>query len=387
MRPCRPGFLLLPPYSRLQTILTGMAAILAVFVLAACRQEQPAPISLPPVPVGVVEITPRPFVFSTSLVGRIEASEKVEIVARIVGELQERTFTEGQEVQAGDLLFRIEKAPFTAVVEQRKAELAAAAASLTAKSLQLSRARELAQSRTIPQAQLDERIADHAIAEASRMKAAAALRAAEIDLGYTDIYAPLTGRTGRTAVSTGNVVGPQTGSLVRIVRQDPMNVLFSISQRDFMHIRRGTGKEVLLRLRFADGSAYPLTGTIDFVDSVVKSGTDSVTIRGTIANPEHTLLDGQLVTVVVESATPVATLLMPQTALMTDQQGSYVYVVDTDNTARIRRIVTAPGIGAEVVITSGLIAGERVIVEGLQKIRPGQTVHTAPGTKPHTEGL
>jgi membrane fusion protein (multidrug efflux system) len=207
------------------------------------------------------------------------------------------------------------------------------------------------------------------------------LQTAQINLGYTDIIAPITGKVGRTTVTKGNVVGPDSGVLTTIVSQDPMYVTFPVSQRQFLQAAQ-TGrptdlKSIKVRIRFSDGSVYDQVGEINFVDVTVDRTTDTVIARATMPNPDGRLIDGQLVRVNLESGTPDEKVVIPQAALISDQEGVYVFVVE-DGKAVVKRVKTGGESGTNVVIEAGLSAGDQVIVEGLQGIRPGIAVRASP---------
>ena len=191
---------------------------------------------------------------------------------------------------------------------------------------------------------------------------------------------PIEGKVGRTNITKGNVVSPETGPLTLVVSQDPMYVLFPVSQTQVLQARKEGQThidDIKVMLKFSDGSAYDEVGHIDFVDVTVDRATDAVNVRATIANPKGLLIDSQLVRVMLESGTPMEKLVIPQAALIADQQGSYVFVVD-DGKATVRRIKAGDESGTGVVIESGLSAGDLVIVEGLQSLRPGTPVLATP---------
>ena len=228
---------------------------------------------------------------------------------------------------------------------------------------------------------LDEAVGSEGGAKGAVMTSEANLATAQINLGYTDIVAPITGKVGRTALTKGNIVSPESGILTTIHDQDPMHVTFPVSQREFLQAaqnKRPTNvKGIKVRIRFSDGSIYDQVGEINFVDVTVERTTDTVIVRATIQNPNGRLIDGQLVRVNLESDTPEEKVVIPQAALIADQEGVYVFVVENGK-AVVKRVKTAGESGANVVIKSGLSGGEPVIVEGLQGIRPGTAVRTNP---------
>jgi membrane fusion protein (multidrug efflux system) len=212
------------------------------------------------------------------------------------------------------------------------------------------------------------------------MQAKAALKLAEVNLDYTDIRAPIAGRIGRTAYTVGNLVNPASGVLTTIVSQDPMYVLFPLSVRDLETIREVRRKEggglekIEIRLRLANGQEYNHAGRWNLTDPQVDVQTDTLIMRATIPNPERTLVDGQFVTAIIRERREEPRLVVPQTALQVDQSGYYVLVVNAEHRVELRRVKTGPNIGTDVVVLSGLREGDKAIVDGIQKVRPGQVV-------------
>ncbi|WP_229677745.1 efflux RND transporter periplasmic adaptor subunit [Caldovatus sediminis] len=374
-------------------------ALLVCLLLAAGLLAGPAMAQFgaagPPA-VGVVTAERRPVTERTEFVGRIEAIHRVDLRARITGFLEERLFEEGQEVRAGEPLFRIERAPYEAQLEQARANLASAQATLENARVALARARELRASGAGTQAQLDNAIAQERTADAGVLAARAAVRVAEISLGYTEIAAPIDGKIGRSTYSVGNVVGPQSEPLATIVSQDPMRVAFHVSQRQSLELRsrydaRGGLGATVVRVQRADGTLYPHAGRIDFIDTQLDRNTDTILVRAAIPNPPHRapagtargtgareLIDGEFVTVFLEGAEPVQAVVIPRAAVLQDQGGSFVFVVGEGNRAERRNVRLGRGTAEVAVVEEGLSGGETVIAEGLQRVRPGQPVDPAP---------
>ncbi|MCU0986189.1 MAG: efflux RND transporter periplasmic adaptor subunit [Acetobacteraceae bacterium] len=366
-----------------QPLVTRFAALAMLALPALWTNPATAQPAQPPrIPVAVISVAEEDVTQAQSFIGRVEAVDRVSLVARVTGFLEQQTFRDGQEVKKEDLLFVIEREPFVASVSAAKADLASAEALKLNADLQLQRAEELVRTNNIPVATRDQRRAEAAAAAARVLEAQAALQQAEINLGYTLIRAPVGGRIGRASVSVGNVVSPQSGTLALLVSQDPMYVTFPVSQRLLLALKRDRqggqeAKPVQVRLAFADGSLYDQTGEIEFVDVTVAQGTDTVTVRARIPNPDRLLTDGQFVTVRVEGREPEKRIVIPQSAVMLDQQGAFVFVVEQQKAA-VRRIRTGQAVGGRITVVDGLRTGDLLVVDGLQRIRPGADVQATP---------
>jgi membrane fusion protein (multidrug efflux system) len=360
----------------------GLLVVLSGVLLAGCGQEEGASpqAAAPPPAVTVAPVEAGDVTAQSEFVGRVEAVNKVELRARVTGFLEQRLFREGQEVKAGDLLYVIEQPPYQAAVDQRKAELASAEANRANTAVQLQRGEELVRNNNIPKAEVDQRRANDQMAAAQILEAQAALEQAQINYGYTDIHAPIDGKIGRATYTIGNLVGPDSGVLATIVSQEPMYVTFPVSAAVILQTRRAAGGELpdpsefVVRIKLPDGSVYQHPGKIDFLNNQVAQGTDTLTARAVFPNPERLLVDGQFVTVTVEAGEPVTALVVPQGAVQVDQAGSYVLVVGADDKAEQRRVTLGATQGTNVVVQSGLQQGERIIVDGIQKVRPGMQV-------------
>ena len=358
----------------------GKKAALGALVFLACRSIAAAQGVAPPPAVSVTPVVSRQVTETGDFVGRIVAVDKVDIVARVSGFIEERNFTEGQEVKTGDLLFRIEQATYKAAVDQQRANLARARATQTNTALQLERGKELIANRTIPQSTLDQRAADDAAAKADVMQAQALLEQAEINLGYTEIRSPIDGKIGLASFTVGNLVALTSGTLARIVSQDPIYVTFQASERDVLAYKRRLAESadknphVTIHLKLPDGTIYEQPGITNFLDVQVDPNTDTQIVRAQVPNPDGRLVPGGVVGVVVERGPPQAALVVPQAAVQLDQAGRYVLIVDEAKKVELRRVTTGVEEGRDVVVTEGLKEGELVIVEGVQKVRPGQIV-------------
>ncbi len=366
---------------RLYPCAAAIYCLMAIAVPAAAQQQPTA------VPVSTIAAELRPITQTTDFVGRVEAPEKVEVRARITGFLQEVLFKEGEIVKAGDVLYRIEPETFQAAVQQAQGALLQAQGDLANATAQLARTEELVKTDTQSRALLDQRTAAQKTAQGAAIIADANLKTANVNLGYTVITAPITGEVGRSKLTKGNVVSPDSGPLTEIVSRDPMYVTFPVSQRVFLDVERRQGNEQALavRIRFSDGSVYDQTGKINFIDVTVNQSTDTILVRATFPNPQGKLINGQLVRVLVESEKPQEKLLVPQSALIADQQGIYVFVVD-DGKAAIRRIKPGGQTGAYAIIDDGLKAGDQVIVQGMETLRAGTPVFATPAPPPPTGG-
>jgi membrane fusion protein (multidrug efflux system) len=355
--------------------LSAMAAI-ALAVTGCGEAEESASGAV------VQAVTVAPVVFedyrpTATFTGRVEAIHKVELRARIDGFLEKRLFDEGSDVKEGALLFVIEKGLYKAAVDEAQAQVAKAEATLQLAEIEVKRQTELVQKAASPQARLDETIARRGEAQGALLAAKANLEKAQLQLGYTDITAPIAGRISRTNVSVGNYVTPSTRTLATIVSQDPIYVSFPVTQRELLELRKEESDnrgDYSVFLQLADGSRYDKAGKVDYLGVTVNQGTDTVQARAVFPNPNRTLIDGALVSVVAEVGKSDKALLVPQQALQADQAGVFVLVVDKDNKIEVRRVEVGESRGARIVVTKGLSEGERVVTEGIQRVRPGQVV-------------
>ena len=354
-------------------LLPLLAAVLIAVPLAA--QEQPA--EAPSVVVTTAErrdVTP-----SFSYVGRVEAVESVDLIARVEGFLQERNFREGGNVKQGDLLFLIEQAPYEITVQERRADLAGAQATLKNAEDDYARKEALLKRKNVSEAARDLALAAPGIARAAGQQAQAALRRAELDLSYTEVVSPIDGRISRATFSVGNFIGPTSGALATVTSIDPIYVTISVTEKDLIDARRRgidlDNPPVAPSLLLSDGSAYEHAGEFDYLDPSVDRATDTVTARAIFPNPDRVLLPGQFVSVTVRQKLPVSQIVIPQVAVQEDQQGFFVLVVDRGNQVAIRRVTLGDQIETDWIVLDGLAEGERLVVQGLQKIRPDMVVN------------
>lgn len=334
-----------------------------------------------PVQVGTVAARLAPIDTTADFVGRIEAPQRVDVRARVSGWLEQVLFRDGQKVKKGTPLYQIEQAQFQAAVEQAEAALMRAKAAQTLTAIQFDRAQELYVRQAGTAVTRDQAKASDDQAKAQILSDQAALDTARLNLSYTNVTSPIDGQVGRTLVTVGNVVGPDSGVLTTIVSIDPMYVTFPVSQREFLRAQQagvqGDAGKIRIKLRFVDGSEYPETGLVDFVNVNVDRATDTVLVRGTMPNKGGALIDGQFARVKLLIGEPRQKVVVPQSALLADQGGVYVFVVE-DGKAVVRRVKPGGEDGTNVVIDSGLAGGEQVVVEGLQSVRPGAPVTARP---------
>jgi len=343
--------------------------------------------------VGVVEVIKRSITEKTEFLGRIEAINRVNVVARVTAFLERRFFTEGAEMSANDQLYLLERGPFQADLDARKAQVAQLEATLANAKLTAERQRILLSGPAGVQANYDTAISNQKSLEAQVRAAEAQVSLSQINLDYTEIRSPIDGKIGRTAVTEGNVVSPTTGTLTTIVSQDPMYVTFPVSVRQALVLReryaaKGVRDAVVIVLRLPDGRIYGQTGHLDFESNSLSQTTDTLLLRGkipnpplySVANPVRELTDGELVTVMLEGAEPVEVPAIPRAAVLSDQQGNYVLVLGAENKVEQRRIQVGQSTTTIAAVATGLSLGDRVIVEGIQRVRPGQVVAPAPAS-------
>jgi membrane fusion protein (multidrug efflux system) len=392
------GMLDLKLFSRAQK--RAVAFVPPWFVLtAALGAGTPAAAQAPigPPSVGVVKAEKRPITETAEFIGRISAIDRVAIVARVTAFLEKVDFVDGAEVKKGALLYELERPPFQADLEAKQAVADQYDAQLTNANLAMERAQSLMKTNAGTQASVDAAVASQKALAAQLLGAKASVEQSQINLNYTTITSPIDGKIGRTAITPGNVVSPSSGTLVTIVGQDPMYVIFPVSVRAVMQLRsryapKGGYDAVKLKITLPNGAIYGQTGKLDFVDNTVQASTDTIILRGTIPNPLlpvqtvrgniRELSDNEFVSVSVEGVEPVELLVIPRSAVLLDQQGAYVYVVDAEHKAQRRNVKLGQSTPSVASIESGLQAGELVVTEGLQRVRDGQPVLASPATPP-----
>ncbi len=354
----------------------------ALMFLLACSEEEAAPQA---VEVIIDQVKMVPYKPSASYVGRIQARDDVKIQAQVRGYLKAWHFKEGDLIEKGALLYEIDPAEFEADMAMAKAELASARASVTVATRNFSRGKELLPKGAISAAEMDKIEASKLTSEADLEGAKANLQAAEVNLSYTRIQAPIDGRIGRSHFSPGDLIGPDVGVLTSLVSIDPMQALFQISEQVFLAYvamgdeyrkRNEEAPKLQARLEMANKMIYPHAGFIDYVSNRVDQDTGTIEARAQVPNPDGVLRPGQFVRVILETTFEVDTLMIEQSAVQADQQGNFVYTVGADNKVARRNVVVGDRVKDKVVISKGLAGDETVVIQGVQKIRAGQLVRT-----------
>lgn len=369
---------------------------LVVILLSGCAASQQAsgPPAPPPPSVTLTPIKEVAVSASTEYVGRTESVSFVDLRARVTGFLTKRTFEEGADVKQGELLYEIEKEPYQAAVDMAEAAVAQTEATLQNAEKFLERLNSVKETGGTSKANVEAAESKVLETQALLKERRARLVDAKLNLGYTEIRAPISGRIGRTTVHVGNLVGPESGVLATIILLDPMWVSFPISERDYLKLQEkaaagrkaGQGVSQLVpTIRLVDGSTFAHKGRIDFQDNQVDRATGTITLRATFPNPQLLLRPGQFVTVVQTERTSTSRLVVPQAAVQSDQVGPYVFTVGNDRKAQIRRIKVGDEHGTDLIVTEGLAEGESVISGGIQKVSPGGLVNPVAAI-PDSEG-
>jgi len=368
----------------------ALGATLLSLLLAACgggndakKGPDGAAAAPPPPEVAVVTVAAQTAPLVTELPGRVEASRVAQVRARVNGIVQKRVFKEGSEVKAGQLLFQIDPAPYQAAVDSAKAALAKAQANLTQAKELATRYKPLADARAISSQEYVNAQAAQAQAEADVASANAALRTAQLNLGYASVTAPISGRIGRALVTEGALVSAAEATQLALIQQiDPVYVNATQAVADVARLRKtfGAGAKDLsaVRIVFEDGSELPQRGRLLFADLSVDPTSAQMTLRTEVANPQGLLLPGMYVRTRLVQGQIADAMLIPQQAVTRGPDGDTVLVVGADGKPQPRKVTIGGVEGAKWIVLDGLKAGEQVIVEGFQKIRPGAPVKPVP---------
>ena len=362
-------------------------AILACcLTLAACGEGSPP--KRGPVEVGVVTLKAEPVTVSTELPARTTSTKMSEVRPQVSGILQQRLFTEGAQVRAGQQLYQIDPRLYRAARDEAKAALTSAEATLAASRAKAERYRTLADSDAVSKQDRDDVIAAARQAEASVERARASLQTAEVNLAFTKVYAPIGGKIGRSMVTPGALVtANQATALATIQQLDPIFVDITQSSAKLLELRRAlaSGKvlpaSATVHLKLEDGADYPQSGVIQFSEPIVDPDSGTVTLRARFPNPDGMLLPGMFVRVVAPQSVVPNGILVPQQGVTRNVKGEATALVVTgDNKVEKRTFIADRAIGDKWLITSGMKAGERIIVEGTDKVAVGDTVKPVPAT-------
>lgn len=329
----------------------------------------------------------QPVATEFEFVARTRATEDADIRARITGTIIERNFAEGQFVDKGELLFQIDPRPYEAALNAAKAELARATSALQVAKRNLARGEDLKPDGYISEAELDKLRDERDRAIAAEEAAQANIEQATLNMEFTEIRAPFAGRAGRSNLSIGDLVDPSTGALVSLVQNDPMLVDFDVNERSLaesMKINQERARQDLEpisytpRLRLVSGDFYPLPGIIDYANNRVNPSTGTVTVTARFPNADRVLIPGQFGRIVIKRGEPELRMLIAQSSVLEDMQGRYVYTVNNDNQVIRKNVTLGQRHGVNWVVESGLDEGDRVIVNGVQKVRPNMPVTPSP---------
>jgi membrane fusion protein (multidrug efflux system) len=365
------------------------ALMLAVAALATgcAKKSEPQGGEMPPPEVVVAEAQSGAVPTLLEYTGRAAGSKEVEVRARVSGILLERRYEEGSAVRQGDVLFRIDPEPYRAAVAQARAELGVAQARLGEARRQRDRIVPLFEKNATSQRQRDEAVSQFEVAQATVEAARARLRTAELDLGYTDVRAPISGLTSREVRSEGSLVtaGSESSLLTRVVQTDPVYVEFSLPESEAATIRR-TPDPLVVKLMLDGGQVDAVTGRLSFVDTSVEPGSGTVRARAVFDNADRRIVPGQFVRVRIEGVAERDAISVPRRAVMSSVQGTFVWVVGPGNVVELRPIKLGGDSGDRALIAQGLQGGERVITEGVLKVQPGAKVAIAAAAPAAAQG-
>ncbi|SMC86031.1 membrane fusion protein, multidrug efflux system [Rhizobium sp. RU36D] len=347
---------------------------------------------MPPPAVTVAELQAKDVPLTYEYAARISAFRSVQVRARVNGILLKRNFTEGAEVKAGDVLFLIDPAPYEAALASAQAQLQQAQAQLGQAEREERRATELFNQRVGSEKSRDDAVSARELAEAAVAAAKAGIQTAELNLSYTKVTAPINGLTSLEQVSEGSLVGAtgETSLLTQITQLDPVYVNFSFSDAEAAEVRRILATQdvrlgdarLKVKISFGDGSDYEQEGEVDFASNSLDLETGTLQARAVVTNPQRRLLPGQFVRATIMGVSLPGAIVVPEMAMMQGPQGQFVYTVDAEGNARINPVVTGQKVEGGWIVQSGLQAGDKVITEGVIKVRPGAPVNPTPAAAP-----
>src|SRR5438067_176639 len=363
-----------------------MAALLfAMAILPACG-DKAAPPAPPPPEVGVIKIATAPVTVYEEYAGQTEAIDTVEIRARVGGILERQAYTDGATVKKDDLLFVIDRQPFVTALEQAKANLAQAQAALENSKQNLARAEPLVSDQAISKQDYDAAVAKQRSDAASVEAMRAQVRQTELNLTYTTVRAPRDGVVSKALIRPGGLVNASTTLLTTLYSVDPIHVNFTIGEQKLIELKqqfgnisaKSTDKPAVFRLKLVDGSDYPQPGRLDFIDTAVDPKSGTLQVRIVVPNPQHALVPGQFVRVIVPARQNANAVRVPQRAVTELLGTQSVFVVGADSKASPREIVAKTRVGSDWLVDKGLNPGELVVVDGISKVRAGALVKPVP---------
>lgn len=371
-----------------QRLIAASATLAYALLLAGCAPAESAD-SSGPAKVGVATVVTRPIRLADEFNGRVEAIRAVEIRPRVSGYIDQVAYIEGTEVKAGDVLFVIDPRPYRDALKSAQAHLESARSGARLAQSRYLRARELIGMHAVSQQDFDQSQASRQQSVADLHAAEAAVATARLNLGFTEVRAPVAGRAGRALLTRGNLVQADQTMLTTVVSQNAMYVYFDCDENSYLRYGAGRqGTDTVLRVELADESNFPRTGRIDFLDNRLDPSTGTIRARAVVRNDDRKLTPGLFARVSFESGAPVQSRLVDERAVLTDQDHRYVYVLGEGNKAIRRDVVVGRTVGGMRIVRSGLDAGDRVIVSGLQKIYfSGMPVTPEPTVKAVTSAI
>lgn len=334
---------------------------------------------MPATAVSVIEVSQKSVYPEASFVAKIEAQDKVGLRARVTGFLQERLFKEGDMVEKDQPLFIIESVNFEAKVREAAANLSQAEAKAVNARSQYDRTKTLFKTKDVSESKLDETRAAYDSANAVVAQMKASLDLAQKDLDYTTIKSPMSGKIGESLFSVGELIGPEAGVLAEIVKINPIDAVFSVSENQLLSLQQQfeatTAKSAKVRFFLSDGSEYPEAGTFSFVDNALDEAMNTLKLKASFPNPQNKLISGQYGRLVLTGSKTISDIVIPMRSIQRDMLGAFVYVVNKEGVIEKREVKTGTELpNFDIIVTDGLKVGEKVVIEGFQKIQPNMTV-------------